>query len=177
MNATRTVTEACSAPVVDGDALAPPTRLAVNPLLGMALFACGVLVLACMDTTTKYLAARYEVPLIVGVRYVVNCLLMIVALGPTYGARLVRTRRTGLVLVRAACLAAASIFLGFALKRMPVGESSSIVFLAPTLPVLLPGPILGDCVGAPGWPAAIAGFAGMLLTARPRAGLEPLGVA
>src|SRR3954467_8446642 len=117
MNATRTVTEACSAPVVDGDALAPPTRLAVHPLLGMILFACGVLVLAGMDTTTKYLAARYQVPLIVGVRYVVNCLLMVAVLAPSYGARLVQTQRTALVLVRAGCLAAASIFLGFALQR------------------------------------------------------------
>src|SRR4051812_44716576 len=177
MNATRTVTEACSAPVVDGDALAPPTRLAVHPLLGMMLFACGVLVLACMDTTTKYLAARYEVPLIVAVRYVVNCLLMIALLAPTYGARLVRTRRTGLVLVRAACLAAASILLGFALKRMPVAESTSIVFLAPTIVLLLARPVLGERIGGLGWGAAIAGFAGVLLVARPGAGLELIGVA
>jgi drug/metabolite transporter (DMT)-like permease len=165
-------------PVADGDVgPAAPTLTAARPLRGMAIFACGVLVLACMDTTTKYLAARYEVPLIVGVRYVVNCLLMIVALGPAYGARLVRTRRTGLVLVRAACLAAASIFLGFALKRMPVAESTSIVFLAPTLVVLLARPLLGERIGALGWTAAIAGFAGIVLIARPGAGLEPLGVA
>jgi drug/metabolite transporter (DMT)-like permease len=135
-----------------------------------------VLILACMDTTTKYLATRYEVPLIVAVRYVVNCLLMIVALAPAYGARLVKTRRTGLVLVRAGCLAAASIMLGFALKRMPVAESTSIVFLAPTIVLLLARPLLGERIGALGWIAAIAGFAGVLLIARPGAGLELIGV-
>lgn len=167
-----------SEPVADGDSdLAPTPSAASRPLRGMLLFACGVLVLACMDTTTKYLAARYEVPLIVAVRYVVNCLLMVVVLTPAYGARLVETRRTGLVLVRAACLAAASIFLGFALKRMPVAESTSIVFLAPTLVLLLARPILGEHIGRRGWIAAIAGFTGVLLIARPGAGLEPVGVA
>src|SRR4051812_22149850 len=164
-------------PVADGDVAPAAALTAARPLRGMLLFACGVLVLACMDTTTKYLAARYEVPLIVAVRYVVNCLLMIALLAPTYGARLVRTRRTGLVLVRAACLAAASILLGFALKRMPVAESTSIVFLAPTIVLLLARPVLGERIGGLGWGAAIAGFAGVLLVARPGAGLELIGVA
>ena len=163
-------------PVVDGGAIAPPTRIVTRPLLGMAIFACGVLILACMDTTTKYLAARYDVPLVVGVRYVVNCLLMLVLLGPSQGKRLVQTQRPGLVIARGASLAAASILLGFALKRMPVAESTSIVFLAPTFVVLLARPLLGERIGVPGWVAAIAGFLGVLLVARPGAGLEPLGV-
>jgi drug/metabolite transporter (DMT)-like permease len=169
---------AAAGPVADGDVPAsPPAASSAHPLRGMLLFACGVLVLACMDTTTKYLAARYQVPLIVAVRYVVNCLLMVAMLGPAYGARLVRTRRTGLVLARAGCLAAASLFLGFALKRMPVAESTSIVFLAPTIVLLLARPLLGERIGALGWTAAIAGFAGVLLVARPGGGLEPVGVA
>jgi drug/metabolite transporter (DMT)-like permease len=165
-------------PVADGDAAPCPKPATVsNPLLGMLLFASGVLVLACMDTTTKYLTARYEVPLIVAVRYVVNCLLMVLVLAPAYGARLVQTQRTGLVLARAACLAAASIFLGFALKRMPVAESTSVVFLAPTIVLLLARPVLGERIGPLGWTAALAGFGGVLLIARPGAGLEPIGVA
>lgn len=165
-------------PVVDGDSVpCPPPSAPHHPLRGILIFACGVLVLACMDTTTKYLAQRYQVPLIVGVRYVVNCLLMLVVLAPTQGARLVQTQRTGLAIVRAACLAAASIFLGFALKRMPVAETTSIVFLAPTLVVLAARPLLGEQIGALGWIAAVAGFAGVLLVARPGAGLELTGLA
>jgi drug/metabolite transporter (DMT)-like permease len=163
--------------VVDGDAVvvaAPP--IAHQPLRGITLFACGVLVLACMDTTTKYLVASYEAPLVVAVRYVVNGLLMIALLAPTYGFRLVQTRRTGLVILRAGCLAIVSIVLSFALKRLPVAESTSIVFLAPTVVILLARTLLGERMKATGYIAAATGFAGVLLIARPGAGLEPLGV-
>lgn len=164
-------------PVVDSDVpigLPPPAD--PHLLRGIALFAVGVLVLAGMDTTIKLLVARYEVPLVVGVRYVVNCLLMVAILGPSQGRRLLETRRTGLVILRGCCLAAASIFSGFALARLPVAESTSIMFLAPTIVLLAAGPLLGERIGALGWAAAIAGFAGVLLIARPGAGLEPVGV-
>lgn len=150
---------------------------ALSPVRGILLFACGLLVLACMDTTIKYLSAHYQVPLIVGVRFVVNCLLMIVVLGPAYGRRLVQTRRTGLVLVRAGCLATASILLGFTFSRLPVAEATAIVYLSPTIVMLLARPLLGERIGMLGCVAAVAGFGGMLLIARPGAGLEPLGVA
>jgi drug/metabolite transporter (DMT)-like permease len=165
-------------PVVDGDVAAcPPPANVSHPLRGIALFAGGVLVLACMDTTTKYLSATYEVPLIVGVRYVVNLLLMVAILAPTQRARLVQTKRTGLVIVRGACLAVASLFMGFAFQRMPVAESTSIVFLAPSLVLLLARPALGERIAALGWLAAVGGFAGVVLVAHPGSGLEPLGVA
>jgi hypothetical protein len=42
---------------------------------------------ACMDTTTKYLTQTHEVPLIVGVRYLGNLVLMVALLGPTTAGR------------------------------------------------------------------------------------------
>jgi drug/metabolite transporter (DMT)-like permease len=166
-----------SEPVVDGDAVAvAASPIMPQPMRGIILFACGVLVLACMDATTKYLVTSYEAPLVVAVRYVVNCVLMIAVLGPSYGIRLVQTKRISLVLLRAGCLAAASIIIGFALKRLPVAESTSIVFLAPTIVILLARPLLGERMDTIGYIAAATGFAGVLLVARPGAGLEPVGV-
>jgi drug/metabolite transporter (DMT)-like permease len=147
-----------------------------HPVRGALLFVTGLLLFACMDTTTKYLSAHYEVPLIVAIRYIVNCLLMIVLLAPTHGRQLVETQRTGLVLVRAGCLAAASLLVGLALQRMPVAETTAINFIAPMLVVLIAGPLLGERVGAWGWAAAGAGFAGVLLVARPGSGLETIGI-
>jgi drug/metabolite transporter (DMT)-like permease len=153
---------------------ASPVR---HPLQGLLLYMASLLLFACMDTTVKYLATHYNVPLVLAARYIVHLVLMIVILAPRQGTRLVQTRRTGLVLVRAGCLAAGSLFTGLALTRMPVAETTAINFLAPMLVVLAAGPILGERIGVIDWIAALAGFAGVLLIARPGGGLDALGVA
>jgi drug/metabolite transporter (DMT)-like permease len=147
-----------------------------NTLGGIALFMFGIFLFACMDTTTKYLAARYPAPMVVALRYIVQCLLMVLLLAPSQGRRLVQTQRIDLVLVRASCLAVASMCLTLALQRMPVAEASAIVFLSPMLVVLMAGPVLQEHVGRFAWLAATAGFIGVLLIARPGGGLDAVGV-
>ena len=148
---------------------------AAHSYRGVLLFMLGVLMFSCMDSTTKYLVAHYEAPFVVAIRYIVNCLLMVIFLTPSQGKALVRTQRTGLVLVRAACLASASIFVALAFKRMPVAEATGILFLSPLLVVLVSGPLLGEKVGLFGWLAAVGGFAGILLIAHPGSGMDFLG--
>ena len=150
--------------------------LVQQPVKALLLLISGLFVLACMDSTIKYLTTFYNVPLVVAVRYSVHCLLMIVLLAPHQGKRLVRTQRTGLVLIRGICLAAASLFMGMALQRMPVAETTAINFLGPMLVVLLARPLLHERIGALGWAAALTGFGGVLLIARPGGGLDPTGV-
>jgi drug/metabolite transporter (DMT)-like permease len=79
-------------------------------------------------------------------------------------------------LVRAASLAIVSLLLGLALQRMPVAETTAINFLSPMLVVLLARPVLGERIGALGWMAAVTGFVGVLLIARPGNGLDAEGV-
>ena len=153
----------------------PGSPVPTHPLRGVLLIMLGVFVFACLDNTTKYLVTRYEVPLVVAIRYIVNCLLMVVLLTPSHGRKLVQTQRTGLVLLRGVCLAAASLVLGLALQRMPVAEMTSIVFLSPILVMLVAGRLLGEQVGAAGWVAAFFGFVGILLIAHPGGGLDPVG--
>lgn len=142
-----------------------------HPVRGALLCAAALALFACMDATTKYLAATHEVPLIVAVRYLGNLLLMAILLGPTYGRRMVEAQRTGLVAVRGLCLAFASLMIGFALQQMPVAETTAITFLAPILLVVAAGPVLGERPGRIGWAAALTGFAGVLLIVRPGGGL------
>jgi drug/metabolite transporter (DMT)-like permease len=148
-----------------------------HPLVGVSLFLFGLLLFACMDSTTKYLAERYDVPLIVAVRYAVNLLLLVALAAPMRGRMLVETNRTALVLVRGSCLAGASILVGLALQRMPVAETTAITFLAPMIVVLVARPVLGERIGILGWIAVIGGFAGVLLVVRPGSGLEAAGIA
>lgn len=153
--------------------MSAPSR---ETLGGVALFMFGILLLAGMDTTTKYLVALYPAVVVVALRYIVQCLLMVLFLAPSQGRSLVRTRRTGLVLLRAGSLGLASLCMTLALQRMPVAETSAIVFLYPMLVVLMAGPVLREQVGGFGWLAVAAGFVGVLLIARPGGGLDMAGV-
>lgn len=148
-----------------------------SPLTGVLLFVGGLFLFACMDTTVKFLVAHYPVPVVAALRYMVHALLMVVLLGPSQGRLLVKTQRTGWVLVRAACLAGATFFMGLALQRMPVAETTAIVFLSPLVVVLIAGPVLKEKVGALDWVAAFAGFLGIMLIARPGGDLDTVGIA
>lgn len=148
-----------------------------HALRGVLLFVLGVFLFACMDASTKTLAQSYAVPLVVAARYGISLVLLTVVVAPRQGRRIAETTRTGPVLLRGACLAAASLCMGLALRVMPVGEASAIVALTPLLVILLAGPTLGERIGGWGWASALGGFAGVLLIARPGGGLDPGGVA
>jgi drug/metabolite transporter (DMT)-like permease len=156
---------------------APDMGLTANrPLLGVLLVVVATALFACLDTANKMLVTDYNVPLVAAIRYIGHAILMIALLGPMRGREMVTTRRTGLVIVRALCLLVATFFAGLALQRMPVAETVSIIYLSPIVVALLARPLLGERIGAVGWTAAIAGFAGVLLIVRPGSGLDPLGV-
>lgn len=148
-----------------------------RPFRGIALITGAVFLFACMDATTKLLVAEYPVPVVVAVRYIVQCLLMVVLLMPRSGRQMLHTQRTALVWVRAACLAATSLVVALAFRHLPVAEATAIVYLSPLLVVMVGGLVLRESIGRVGVLAAIAGFVGVLLIARPGSGLDPLGVA
>ncbi len=151
-------------------------EVAPHPLRGLLLFVLALLLFACMDTTTKYLAERHSVPLIMSARYIGHLLLMLAFVAPREGRQLVKTTRTTLVLVRGGCLAFGSLLVGLALQRMPVAETTAIIFLSPMVVVLLARPVLGERIGVLGWLAAAIGFAGVLMVAHPGGGLDAGGV-
>ncbi len=164
---------AAPAPVV----AAKPAVLTERRLLGVALAIGATLLFSINDAANKHLLATYDVPLVAAIRYIGHGLLMLAILGPTRRRELLATTRTGLVIVRAACLVVATLFFGLALQRMPIAETTSVVYLAPIVVVLLAGPLLKEKIGLLGWLAALAGFGGVLLIVRPGSGLDPLGVA
>jgi len=156
---------------------ASPAPLTDQPLRGLALIIGATMLFAYNDTTNKLLVTEYNVPLVTAIRYITHTLLMLAIVAPFRGRELIRTTRTGLVLVRGTCLAVASLLMGFALQRMPVAETTAIVYLGPVLVILLSGPLLNEKVGSGAWLAAALGFGGVMLIARPGGGLDPLGVA
>lgn len=110
-------------------------------------------------------------------RYAVNLLLLVGFYAPKQGLSLLKTNRTALVLVRAACLSAASLTMGIAWRYMPVGETVAIIYISPIIVTVLAIPFLGEMVPLIGGISAGVGFFGVLLIMRPGAGLHPTGVA
>lgn len=152
------------------------TALPNNVLKGFLLAASGLLLFACMDSTTKYLTVHYNVPTVVAMRYIIHCALMLVILAPRHSNQLVQSQRTGLVVLRAVVLTIASLCIGLALQRMPLAETTAINFLAPTLIALFASSLLGEQIGALGWTAVATGFIGVLMIARPGSGLDGWGI-
>lgn len=147
-----------------------------HALKGIGLVMLAVIIFSLSDVTGKYLFQTHAVPFVIAVRYGVNLLLLAAFFGGRHGKAMLRTQRTGLVLVRAGSLALASLAMGLALKRMPVGETVAIIYLSPFAVMLLAAWLLGEKPILASWIGALVGFAGVLLIVRPGAGLDPAGV-
>jgi drug/metabolite transporter (DMT)-like permease len=144
---------------------------------GIACCIAALFLFSSLDATTKYLVHLYPIPMVAWVRYFAQFALMTAVLAPIMGRDLLRTTRTGLVLLRASCLASVSILLISAFSRLPLAEATSIMFVAPLLVILLARPMLKERIGAVRWVAVLAGFVGVLVIARPSGRLDTLGVA
>jgi drug/metabolite transporter (DMT)-like permease len=138
-----------------------------RPLKGVALMLAAVLCFALLDATSKHLSQTFNVPLLVWARYTVHCLLMLAILGPSHGRGLIATTRPLAQILRALLLVGVTGFAMAAFRVMPLAETTALLFVTPLIVALLAGPFLGERVGAPRWLAALVGFAGTLLIARP----------
>jgi drug/metabolite transporter (DMT)-like permease len=148
-----------------------------RPLRGVALMLAALLCFALLDATSKHLSQTFNVPLLVWARYTVHCLLMIVFLGPSQGMRLIATQRPVAQVVRALLLVGVTGFAMAAFRVMPLAETTALLFVTPLIVALLAGPFLGERVGSARWLAAVVGFAGTLLIARPGGALVAEGIA
>lgn len=148
-----------------------------HPLRAVSLMLAAMLCFALLDATSKHLSQTFNVPLLVWARYVVHFLLMIVFLGPRHGLGLVRTKRPLAQFSRGLLLVAVTGFAMAAFQIMPLAETTALIFVTPLIVALLAGPMLGEKVGLPRWIAALVGFGGMVLIARPGSALEPAGIA
>ena len=153
-----------------------PAAPAGSVLRAIVLLLGALFLFVLLDATAKHLARSYPVPMLVWARYTVHFVLMLALLAPTLRGRLVSTARPARQVVRALCLLAVTFFGMAALARMPLAETTAILFAAPLLVTLLARPLLGEEIGALRWMAVLTGFVGVLLIARPGGGLVTEGV-
>jgi drug/metabolite transporter (DMT)-like permease len=148
-----------------------------RPGRGIVLMLAALLCFALLDATSKHLSQTFSVPLLVWARYTFHFLVMVVFLAPSRRSRLLATRRPVLQVVRALLLVAVTGFAMAAFRLMPLAETTALLFVTPLFVALLAGPLLGEKVGKLRWTAVAAGFAGMLLIARPGGALIAEGIA
>ena len=152
----------------------PGTR--AHPLRGIALLVFAVMFFVLLDSTSKHLSTHWSVSLLVWIRYSVHLLLMTLLLAPRFGWRLVSTRRPLLQAVRAGCLLVTSWFVVAALQRMPLAETTAILFCAPLLVTVLARLLLHEQVSRLRWAAVAIGFIGVLMVARPAGAIDAHGL-
>jgi len=147
-----------------------------HPLRGIALLVVAVLFFVLLDSTSKHLSQQWPVSLVVWIRYAVHLMLMVIMLAPRHGLKLVSTRRPRLQIVRATCLLITSWFIVAALQRMPLAETTAILFSAPLMVTAMAGRLLKEQVGPARWVAVALGFIGVLLVAQPTGDIDLTGV-
>lgn len=147
-----------------------------HPVRGILLMSAAVLCFALLDATSKHLSQIYPVPMLVWARYTLHCLLMLVFLAPSMRWRLVATQRPVKQTVRALLLVGVTGFAMAAFQRLPLAETTALLFITPLIVALLAGPILGERLRPLHWGASLFGFGGALLIARPGGVFDLVGI-
>lgn len=142
----------------------------------LILVLIATLLFATYDALSKYLVPDYPVAQLLWVRNALHVLLMAALFGKRMGWGLLRSRRPLLQIFRALMLVSVSFFVMFGLRRIPLAETTAIIFLSPLLITALSAPLLREKVGRSQWAAVALGFMGVLLIVRPGASVFDLAV-
>ena len=104
---------------------------------------------------------------VVWVRYGVHLVLMLALWTPGGPARLVRTRRPGLHVIRALTMLGMPACFVLAITRMPLDAVMSLFWISPLVAMLLAAMWLGDRPGRRRWTSSAAAYGGVLFVLEP----------
>ncbi len=139
--------------------------------LGIALMLCAFFCFTMIDTSARWLVTSGMPPLEVSfVRYAGHLFIMAALVPPLQWRLVLRSRARTVALLRAGCLAGATILNFFAVRYLPLSVTSTIFFTTPLWVCLLGGPLLGERIGPRRAAAVVIGFAGILVVTRPGLG-------
>jgi drug/metabolite transporter (DMT)-like permease len=136
-------------------------------LRGIALMILGASLFAGVDGVSKLLAETQSVGQIVWARYVLALPVLFLTTRPADWRTLFRTARPGLQVLRGVMPLTLSGAMVMAVRYLPLAEATVILFAAPFLIVALSRPFLGEPVRPASWIGVAAGFAAVLIVARP----------
>ena len=136
-------------------------------LRGIVLLILSASLFAGVDGVSKLLADTQSVAQIVWARYALALPVLIATTWPADWARLMKTTRPGLQVLRGVTPIAISGTMVMAVRHLPLAEATVILFAGPFLIVALSGPFLGERVRLASWVGVAIGFVAVLIVARP----------
>jgi drug/metabolite transporter (DMT)-like permease len=140
-----------------------------NARLGILLMIATTFVFAMQDGISRYLAAEYNVLMVVMIRYWFFAAFVIAVAARARGglARAARTEQLWLQTGRGALLALEICVMVLAFTLLGLVESHAVFAVYPLLIAALSGPVLGERVGWRRWVAIGVGFVGVLIILQP----------
>ncbi len=147
-----------------------------NPRLGIALMIATTLIFSVQDGLSRYLAAEYNVIMIVTIRYWFFAL-FVIALAARQAGGVRQVSRSAFPILQAArglLLVADVGVMVLAFVVLGLAESHAIFAVYPLMVAALSFLILGEVVGWRRWSAIGVGFVGVLIILRPGAGVFSL---
>jgi drug/metabolite transporter (DMT)-like permease len=139
-------------------------------LRGILLLCLGVTLFGVMDGLGKVLAGRYPVAQVVWARYAFAVPVLLLLTRPGRWPSLLRCERPLLQAGRGLLPLLASVTVIVGLLFIPLADATAIGFASPLLVAVLSAPLLRERVSVHTWIGVVAGFAGVLVIARPGAG-------
>jgi drug/metabolite transporter (DMT)-like permease len=115
----------------------------------------------------KLASSQLSTTQIVWGRYLVQCIVIGLIVGPTNLATCMRSRALGLHVIRTLFLFTSNFAFMGALRYLPLAEANVIGFASPLLLTALAYPSLNERVGGQRWAAVILGFVGVLVVVQP----------
>ncbi len=139
-----------------------------RPRLGIATFVGNLALMALIGAAVRELVTRgYPLGEVLLWRYVFAASLFWAILISSAGLAGLMTRRPLDHAIRGTSGVLSLGLFYFAITRIPIADATALAYAAPIFITVLSIFLLGEVIGARRWLAVIAGFAGVLLIARP----------
>ena len=140
------------------------------PVSAIAFMIGGLALLTLNDAVAKWLSTSYPIGEIIALRSLWAVVILGAILWLRGGPSAFKPTRFRNQFMRGGCFIASSFLIITALSLLPLADVTAILFVSPLFIVALAGPLLGERVGLKRWMAAIIGFLGVLIIAKPTPG-------
>ncbi len=135
--------------------------------IGILLILAALILINCSDAVAKLTIEKVPVFQVALFQAAAMIIAVPFVARTTDLARLVKTRRPGLQLVRSACQFGSAICFYSGLGLLPLADVIAIIMLGPLVITALAALILKEKVGPRRWAACVAGLIGALVMIRP----------